>query len=294
MKMSNDEIPVLLVVKGKAINGLNRVVKHLSELCQFKIFYVVCPERDVAWAGHVLNGLNADVHILFENKINDDLTTQTVRASLARLGGCFQVDKTTGWYYQQFLKMEFSRYISGFENYLIWDADTLLLKRIDFFEEKKIMITTGREFHRPYFRTIENLLNGESVSAISHISQHLMVNTKHMLDLLRVLEKPSMKWWEGVIDSFNDRDLQQFSEYETYSSYCLSRFPMLYKSVDRDWFRYGRSLTGSPLETADVLRLQGLYDFVAFEDWDDGWIKNFRANFLFCQSWLGRKIRRKS
>ena len=61
------------------------------------------------------------------------------------------------WYYQQFLKMGYSR-ICDADYYLCWDADTVPLRKIELFsEDGKPYLDVKPEYNNTYFITIERL-----------------------------------------------------------------------------------------------------------------------------------------
>ena len=65
------------------------------------------------------------------------------------------------WYYQQVLKLSFILHFveHNKENIIIWDADTLILKKIEFFKDKKsILYGTLFEFHKHYFKTNNSII----------------------------------------------------------------------------------------------------------------------------------------
>ena len=274
------EIPVLLVVAGDKIIYLPRVIGNLSEMCGFNLFYVICPSKDLEYARFIVSSAIQDVKIIDENFIIEGLDISEVSRNLNLLLPGWPERHLSGWYYQQFLKMGFSKFASGYDHYLIWDADTLLTRPISFFEGNLILLTQGNEYHVDYFRTIKSLIDGINISSRSHISQHLMVKTQDMLSLLEKLDVSGTPWWLNILNALSGKSPFQFSEYEMYSNYCLTFRSTSYRSIRRHWFRYGSSYCGSDLITAKVIHLSKLYDFVAFENWDHGFIRMIRSRML--------------
>jgi len=107
-----------------------------------------------------------------------------------------------------------------------------------------------------------------------------MVRTTDMIELIDALETPERKWWQNILSSLSGKTSFQFSEYETYANYCLAMKSECYLTTERPWFRYGMSYCGCNLTKADVKNFSGLYDFVAFEDWDSGLIRQIRSHFI--------------
>jgi hypothetical protein len=278
--MLNREIPVVLVVAGIKIDYIPFVVNNLSKHCDFDLFYVVCPEKDIIRAHLNTKALNQKIIIVDEALIVPGLSLNEVKKFLKLSLKDWPEHHLPGWYFQQFLKMGFAQYLSDHEYYLIWDSDTVPTHAISFFDGDTVLLTQGNEFHKEYFDTIKTLLDTETPLTESHISQHLMVRTADMRSLIQYLNKTDATWWIYILSSLNGKTPFQFSEYETYSNFCLSTKPNSYRSIKRMWFRYGRSYFGCDLTQADTSTLAALYDFVAFEDWDVGILRSFRSYLL--------------
>ena len=76
-----------------------------------------------------------------------------------------------GWYYQQFLKMEYSR-ICEDEYYMTWDGDTIPCAPFSMFQEgtDAPYLDLKQEYHALYFETLEKLLPG----SWKHIREELL------------------------------------------------------------------------------------------------------------------------
>lgn len=279
--MQYSNIPVVLVVAGNKLDNIPHVIKNLSSHCGFKLFYVICPEKDLERAvTNTIKIIEEKVVVVDENLIAPGLNLNEVKRILHLSLPDWPENHLPGWYLQQFLKMGFAKYAPNHEYYLIWDSDTLLTRTISFFDEEKIMLTQGNEFNKEYFETIRLLLKVVDLQSVSHISQHLMVRTIDMIELIDALQEPNQEWWRKILASLNGKTPFQFSEYETYANYCISTKKYFYKSIKRHWFRYGMSYFGRGLQMEDAKSLSNYYDFVAFEDWDRGTLKAIRSRVL--------------
>jgi hypothetical protein len=253
------------VVAGKKIDYIPFVIKNLNLHCGFELFYVICPKSDLDKVRAQSVETKQTLIVVDENLIIPNLNLDEVSKFLKSFLKDKAIHQMAGWYFQQFLKMGFAQYASTHPYYLIWDSDTLLTRPISFFENDKILLTQGNEYHSEYFQTIGILFDKINLTSKSHISQHLMVRTEDMINLIRHL---------------------QFSEYETYANYCLSTKPDSYRSIKRLWFRYGQSYFRCDLRFANISALSSFYDFVAFEDWDTGFLRTIRAFFRIFQTRL--------
>lgn len=69
--------------------------------------------------------------------------------------------KRINWYYQQILKLSFViKFIKeNKKKIIIWDADTILLRKVNFFNKNiSIRYGTFHEFHKPYYVTNQSIL----------------------------------------------------------------------------------------------------------------------------------------
>src|SRR5574344_407599 len=132
-----------------------------------------------------------NVEFLDENRLIQGMSLETIKKILKKRSGSY---KRAGWYFQQFLKMAYAMVCKD-EYYLIWDADTIPIAHIDFFED------TGKPYldYRDYvkydecFFETQNILFPnlylKKVTKDSFICEHLLVNTRIMRELLDELAK---------------------------------------------------------------------------------------------------------
>ncbi len=156
------------------------------------------------------------------------------------------VQKRTGWYLQQFLKMAFARVCED-DYYLLWDSDTIPLKLIDIFDKDgKPYLDYKTEYYKAYFDTLGKLLPGfKKMYHGSFIAEHMLVNTQHMCELLDVIEANETLsgnfFYEKIINAISLEELSQagFSEFETYGTYVYKKYRGSYHL--RRWysFRFG-------------------------------------------------------
>ena len=153
----------------------------------------------------------------------------------------------TGWYYQQFIKMQYSRMCSD-EYYMVWDGDTIPCKDISMFqvESGKPYLDLKHEYHKEYFETMGRILPGFSkVIERSFISEHMLFRTDIMQNLLADIEKndsiSGTTFWEKIINSIPEDKIQSsaFSEFETYGTYVALKYPTVYKLREWHSFRQG-------------------------------------------------------
>ena len=193
-----------------------------------------------------------------------------------------------GWYFQQFLKMEISKIIQS-DYYLIWDADTIPLKPILFFDQdNNVLIHKSKENHTPYFDTLQNILGVEKSVDYSFISEHFMVQTTLMRKMLFDLNKNAgdRSWPYYILENISKKDLpfSGFSEYETYGNFLNSISPESIKlrttQLDLlNTYRNGSMMFGTLPNTKDLKFLEALgLHYVTFEVWQDINPEKIKAN----------------
>lgn len=118
--------------------------------------------------------------------------------------------KRINWYFQQFLKLAYSR-ICKKEYYLIWDIDTIPIKMIKMFKHNQPYFDMKTEHHIPYFNTINRLIPGLKFIKRSYISEHMIIKTKLMKNLLDTIEMnykiPGKLFWEKILMAIDTKDI---------------------------------------------------------------------------------------
>lgn len=181
------------------------------------------------------------------------------------------LSKKTGWYFQQFLKMGFARSDFSQNLYLIWDADTIPIKKLDFFSDKKIMYCLKDEYHVPYFDTIDKLIGQPKAIAQSFIAEHMMIDVKHMKELLNLIESndniAGKYYWQKIISSIDSEVLLGFSEFETYGSFAYNRYPNSITFRALKTFREAGKIYGRYIHINEVKKIT-CFDTISLEPAD--------------------------
>lgn len=194
-------------------------------------------------------GLGESVGFLDENAILpfDSVHAVMTQALADVLQGRELPRGITGWYYQQFLKMQYACMCED-AYYLTWDGDTIPCGPFSMFHEKLGLpyLDVKGEYHEEYFTTLSKLLPGlRKCIEKSFISEHMLINCEIMRQLLGDIEAnqdiPGGTYWEKIIHAIPVEKLQSnsFSEFETYGTYVAMRHPNAYRLRDWHSFRYG-------------------------------------------------------
>ena len=210
------------------------------------------------------------VNILEESEV---LNYSTIQKLLRTRYGSKRIDIRVGWYYQQFLKMSFSR-ICDDEYYLLWDSDTFPVKPIRLFDENgRPYLDFKTEYHKPYFDTLSRIIPGlGKIFPHSFIAEHMLIKTIYMQELLNIIESNNDidggSFYEKIINSIDISALSEsgFSEFETYGTYIYI-YHKIYYSL-REWhsFRFGAFFFRiADLNKMVKLWLSKYYDAISFE-----------------------------
>ncbi len=210
---------------------------------------------------------------LDENQIMPGISVQTIGDYIEKAG---HNRSRAGWYFQQFLKMSASSIPNVSQSYLIWDADTVMLKPISFLNNAgQALIKPSSEYHQPYFDTFQKLFGKTRNVDFSFISEHFFINCDYMDELIAVIGKHSANkqhWVWNIMDAVETKHLSGagFSEYETYGNYVSMVHPASIATRPLRTIRYGARKFGPNPNRYDLYRLSLSYSYASFESWDTG------------------------
>ena len=223
-----------------------------------------------------LNNLNdSDKSYSTKFIMEDDLIKKENIKNLFLNMGINETNRT-GWYLQQFLKMSYSEICEN-EYYLLWDSDTLPIRFINMFDKSNPIFDMKKEYHSPYFNTLVRLFPDINFSKLSYISEHMMIKTEYMKDLIKTIENnkniPGKIYWEKILMAIDRKDIIKsgFSEFETYGSFVDTYYTNTYKH--RKWASK-RDMTNcyktfDNVNMRDIEWLSKDYHAITFENWDE-------------------------
>lgn len=177
-----------------------------------------------------------------------------------------------GWYLQQFIKLAALNDCKENQIALIWDADTVPIKKLNFIsQEGKLIYYKSDEFHKPYFATIDRLLGLNKIVSFSFIAQNFVIRSAWMHEFAERLEnKFQLNWIEALLQAIDFNEGNGFSEYETLGTFLTHYHYDQIEFTDKEWLRLGNSTIGhiAFLNKRSITRKLSRYDFVSFEKWD--------------------------
>lgn len=212
------------------VPSISRDIPILLDNKQY--FFSFLPIKDICIIGNeeVKELIPEDYRIRFINE-SDIIPTKDVKRIFHSICKSANDEKRFGWYLQQFLKLAFSFYCND-EYYLLWDSDTIPVKKIDFFDkDNKPYLDYKTEYYKSYFDTLERILPGYSKSfSGSFIAEHMLVNTQKMRDMIYMIENNSQEvglhFYEIIIKAIDIEHISKsgFSEFETFGTFLYKNF----------------------------------------------------------------------
>lgn len=276
----NKKNEVVLVVAGRDILNINLVVGFVLKNINPSMISIIT--NDVVEVKKSISSVfHANVNVIHEEDILPKIRHDKMHAiKLMGFPGRYF------WYYQQFLKMLYSQCTTS-DEYLIWDADTVPLRKLNFNNGNVVYFTKGLEsLHKDYHSNFSHLTGLESCIDFSLIAQHMLINSHLMRNLIELIENRAEKsFQDAVLDNMFGSSLSLFSEYETYGNYHISS-NMKYEIISRNWFRFGTALLGFSPSFNELEKLGKYYDYVALEKTDTGLHRRIRANILHLKNTL--------
>lgn len=257
----------MIPAAGKDISFLPWVIKSCREMLQdMEQVYVVVPSMELKNCHKTLRKCMDGVSIIDENSLLPGLSFASVKQIISTL----EYPKVpVGWFFQQFLKYAFalSKYAKSY--YLTWDADTLPLNKLAFFDSGKPLFTMKKEYHANYFLTIKCLLGLDKTTSMSFIAEHMMFNTNVVKELIDNINKSSVEgttWFEKIIRACNfNVDMNAYSEFETYGTFCQDRHQGMYNFRQLCTFRKAGIIRGRFINENLLKSLAFDLDIASFE-----------------------------
>lgn len=267
------EYDVLIVVAEKDFPRVKRLYHKLLEYLHCKRLIFVGNRAvgqmakelgydDIGWIDEDSILRFDEVHGLMKERLAEILNGQELPRGI------------TGWYYQQFLKMQYAR-ICEDDYYMVWDGDTVPCRTINMFKEgtNEPYLDLKTELKQEYFDTMERLVPGmHKVIQKSFISEHMLFRKDIMCDLIGRIESNTnfagTKFWEKILYAISQEQMQEgvFSEFETYGTFVALNYTMEY--LLREWHSFrlgGEFFDPNTISERDFIWLGRDFDAISFE-----------------------------
>ena len=233
----NNNFIVCQVSLANNIQIIKENYKNFTKIYQNLLFFIICPKDDFRLFRK--NFSQKNIKIINEDSLLKFKKFEKIYSNLSQKHKNkkeFQV--RIKWYYQQILKISFlltNPYCKK-NNVVLWDADTIILKKIDFFKSSKKSINYGNvfEYHHPYFTIASKILKIKIPSSyLSSVNQFISLTKFELGSLSKVLLKSKKKLnishaitnkiLYAIFDPKLEFNYSMFSEYETISLYKIKK-----------------------------------------------------------------------
>ena len=275
--LSERALVVVTACQASDLPVLQITAQKLAENVRLKSLHVIAPNADCA---RIRDCLGGTASVIAEDDFIPGMTPDELRKLPRPQFARFP--KAAGWYFQQLLKLQFAFQNPEDDYYLIWDADTVPLRPLHFFDDAgRMLLTKAQEFHPEYFETYQRLFQEPANREFSCIAQHMVVQKSVAREMLEQIQQriPGSENWAWKIMRHlpahrPDEGDNCFSEYETYGHYLKNHYPDRVRFIERRWLREGAQFTNGWIPNAEHLQQLGQqYDYVAFERVSKTWLQ---------------------
>jgi hypothetical protein len=229
-------------------------------------------EKDLATLPHTIEGVRRNLMHPIRNVIVVAPESSKIRELCRRLNVDFTDEKTvapvskdeiqyvvdgidrSGWLLQQLIKLNADK-IAITENFLVLDADTVLIKPQRLETRGRSVLMVSDEHHRPYYETYEKLFGYPPHSLLSFVCHYMIFNKQILMPLREAIQKRTQRpWARAIVESIDKNEASSFSEYETYGNFLCEISPR--KVV----LRYSNNRRLAPMEVWDISRYSAKAD----------------------------------
>lgn len=270
MSLIDQPLQIVSACRARDLPILELTISKLPQMIACEALHVIAPQADCLT---IQKRMGRKARVIPEQDFLPGMNIEELRAFSAP-----GFPQAAGWYLQQFLKLQFAFFEPEKDYYLIWDADTVPLRPMRFFDEQgRMLLTKAEEYQVPYFETYRRILGEEPNREFSFIAQHILVQKSVAREMLAKVDhrvSGGGGWPWKIIRSLPEsgRNNNLFSEYETYGHYVKNHYPDRVKFIRRSWLRKAaREIGRSFPSQRELKKLSEQYDYVAFERVYRGW-----------------------
>lgn len=256
---------IVLPVGPEDFDTARFTLTNLFKYFPFRKLYIVSSFETFKKIG--INELQSEKTIFIdESSVNPGINLSEIKTLCGKL---FNDTSRGGWYFQQFLKMGISQLPTLSDHYLVWDADTIPLKPILFFDEDgRVLYSFKTDTHQPYFNTLKKLTGIDKQVDYSFITEHMMIKKAYMQELLKMIGQSNASgnnWIEKIMNSVAPVEyVSGFSEFESYGNFIAKLHPYSFAIRKIKHKRSGSKISKSPNRLL-LFILSFFRDTVSFE-----------------------------
>jgi hypothetical protein len=302
---------IVTACRLKDLNTLRLALPRLEEFLPHRRLVVFTARKNIP---EFITRLGAKIECIDEDTVFPDMKLKNLREKIKLPG----FPHGAGWYFQQFLKLSYPQIRPDIDRYLIWDADTVPLRRFSVFEpDGRALLTpatleaakppfgvsldpeTARKMrqatkpHQPYSENYKIFFGEKIIDKRSFIAQQMPIHAPTLRALIRAIEKrfPGKESWAWkIIKNLQGTGVNLFSEYEFYAHFALKNAPEFHKIRPLSWSRAGRLTIGCTPETM-FSQWSKQFDYVALERWASPWHRRMIQIFHLLPQSLRLRIR---
>lgn len=189
----------------------------------------------------------------------------TLRSALEGVGE----PRRYGSYLQQFIKLAVLKQYSAEERLLIWDADTVPLQPLRFFDASgHVHYFAEHRAHAPMFEQIYRLLGSHKCVKRSFIAQSFPLFGLWAQSFFESIERTGAPWWTRLVETIPWHRGSALSEYELLGSYIAQNWGEKIIWNDSRWIRNGYQYVDGPQDSLSKGTMPNSAPFAAFEEYD--------------------------
>ena len=299
--LSNKKLNFFCVTLPKNIPVIKKNYINLKSFYKNFNYYIICPKKDVVKFQRELHMSNIQI-------INEDsfLTkrdfSKIFHKYFSKTNYLKKIKWREGWYYQQVLKISFVFFFFKNKNtkHLIqWEADTIILRKIEFFKNNKpIIYGTLFEKNNKYFVTLKELFRKLPKHYLSFTFQFSSLNYSIINNLFTKLnsyerfnfKNTPAKWistimLHSITTIHKNYNISFFSEQDLFGISQLLNKKKTYQKT----FIYFRNFTRGELSNFEIRVLKKLkFYHITYDNYD--LVKNKKSNQFFFFYYLLRLI----
>ena len=255
---------VISVCSIKDIDVWTVAAKKIVQFIAAKQYTVIVPDAQVQMFAAVTKApYQVKPESLFVGNLKEKISRTLTSENQDRVG----------WYLQQFVKISVVLTHDDRDVVLIWDADTVPLKKLEFINSSgRFIYYKGDEYRKSYFDFIERALGLKRTQNFSFIAQSLILKVSWARELTNALaQSAQLPWIEAALSFLDKAEPAGFAEFETLGTWIWNHHHDEILISERPWYRNGLSLVGNPLKLSQSVwnGLAKSYDFISFEGWDE-------------------------
>jgi len=250
-----DNFDLVIVSHEKDFNNIKFIVEFCEKNIGFESVHLILSERETYKDEYILR--QKTNKMIYIHKESDVLKIEKNR-----------LRHRPDWIYQMFLKM--FQNVTLNDNFLIIEADCLILNKIEFFENQKTIFFLGRNQNwEPYFK-FNNLFGFGRDFDHSFISEFMMYDKKIIREMLQKFKCDTVNDFLEICYDKIDGSCYP-ADYEFYGNYCMKYHKENFTTKPLNWSLYGRDKTESPKwsddEIKNLINSNCDKDVISFHTW---------------------------